>query len=150
MGDGNRDGLRRRRARLQGDRHGLAVSRAVVLIIGNALAPVAAGHRYGHICIHPVGGQGPQGQAQLRGFFADIGGVVIHQLGKGGLGGVAALIQGNHNVVLVLGGQGLQRHGAVDMDEVVLIQGSAVDRFGLGYLQAGSVAIAAHGHELRR
>ena len=66
----------------------------MVLIIGDAPAPVAAGHRYGHICIHPVGGQGPQGQAQLRGFFADIGGVVIHQLGKGGLGGVAALIQG--------------------------------------------------------
>ena len=150
VGDGNRDGLRRRRTRLQGDLHGLAVRRPVVLIIGDAPAPVAAGHSHCHICIHPVGGQGPQGQAQLRGFFADIGGVVIHQLGKGGLGGVAALIQGNHNVVLVLGGQGIQRHGAVDVDEVVLIQGSAVDRLGLGYLQAGSVAIAAHGHELRR
>ena len=150
VGDGNRDGLRRRRTRLQGDLHGLAVRRPVVFIIGDAPAPVAAGHSHCHICIHPVGGQGPQGQAQLRGFFADIGGVVIHQLGKGGLGGVAALIQGNHNVVLVLGGQGIQRHGAVDVDEVVLIQGSAVDRFGLGYLQAGSVAIAAHGHELRR
>ena len=146
VGNGNCDFFRRAGGRVQRNNDGSVHIGLVFGVVFQRLAPVTAGDLHGHVRIDTVGAQRLQRQAQLWGALANAGGVVIHQLVKALLVGFL-LRQSHADVVFILDRQACEGHGTHDIDEVVLIQRRAVDRLGLGDLQASLVAVAAHGQE---
>ena len=146
VGDGNGDGLLQQGG-VQGDGHRLLGVGLVIRVIGDDLAPVAAGHGDGHVRVVAVAGQRPHGQPHLRHPLAQRRGVIQHQLVKA-LGVVVLLLQGDGAVIVVRQAHAVEGHGALGGQDIALVEGDAVDGLGLGHLQLHGVAVAACGHEV--
>ena len=146
VGDGNGDGLLQQGG-VQGDGHRLLGVGLVIRVIGDDLAPVAAGHGNGHVRVVAVAGQRPHGHPHLRHPLAQRRGVIQHQLVKA-LGGVVLLLQGDGAVIVVRQAHAVEGHGALGGQDIALIEGHAVDGLGLGHLQLHGVAVAACGHKV--
>ena len=146
VGNGDGDGLRLQGG-VQGNVHRPQDVGPVVRVIGQGLAPVAAGHGNGHVRVQLIAGQGAQSQLYLRHPLAQGRCVIQHQLVEG-FGCIVLLVQGQGAAVVVRQLHGVQGHDPVGGDEIALIEGDAAYGLGLGHLQLHGVAMAAGGPEV--